>query len=123
MLHAGDFSNTGKLGEVVKFGAFMRALPHKHKIVIAVSVKFRVSPCRLLPVARPLALASQWVCWETLVDPAWKTTRRLRWSARYCLQGNHDLSFDRLSYPTTGPRFGHEPLVESSEALVGNVHI
>jgi len=36
LLHAGDFTNTGKLADIVKFSEFLKTLPHRHKIVIAV---------------------------------------------------------------------------------------
>ncbi|VDN22457.1 unnamed protein product [Cylicostephanus goldi] len=35
LIHAGDFTNYGDLGEVIKFNAEIGKLPHKHKIVIA----------------------------------------------------------------------------------------
>ncbi|CAI4227241.1 unnamed protein product [Auanema sp. JU1783] len=35
LIHAGDFTNGGDLGEVIKFNAEIGLLPHKHKIVIA----------------------------------------------------------------------------------------
>ena len=34
-VHAGDFSMRGQEKEVRAFGAFLRALPHRHKVVIA----------------------------------------------------------------------------------------
>eukprot|EP00116_Pleurobrachia_bachei_P017872 sb/3478134/ len=35
LLHAGDMTNAGTLGEFKKFRMLMESLPHKHKIVIA----------------------------------------------------------------------------------------
>ncbi|MCP9262430.1 Metallophosphoesterase domain-containing protein 1 [Dirofilaria immitis] len=35
LIHAGDFTNYGDIGEVIKFNAQIGNLPHKHKIVIA----------------------------------------------------------------------------------------
>jgi predicted phosphodiesterase len=35
LIHAGDFSNQGALSDVEKFNAWLGALPHRHKIVIA----------------------------------------------------------------------------------------
>ncbi|XP_050420013.1 metallophosphoesterase MPPED2-like [Adelges cooleyi] len=34
-IHAGDFTNSGSLDEVVEFNEWLGTLPHKHKIVIA----------------------------------------------------------------------------------------
>lgn len=34
-IHAGDFTSRGELREVAEFNAFLRGLPHKHKIVVA----------------------------------------------------------------------------------------
>ncbi|CAO4380361.1 unnamed protein product [Caenorhabditis nigoni] len=35
LIHSGDFTNCGDIGEVIKFNAEIGTLPHKHKIVIA----------------------------------------------------------------------------------------
>ena len=35
LLHAGDFSSSGRLREVEEFAEFIASQPHKHKIVIA----------------------------------------------------------------------------------------
>jgi Icc-related predicted phosphoesterase len=35
LIHAGDFTNQGTLEEVLGFERFFRALPHRHKIIIA----------------------------------------------------------------------------------------
>eukprot|EP01064_Diplonema_japonicum_P020110 TRINITY_DN2915_c0_g1_i1.p1 TRINITY_DN2915_c0_g1~~TRINITY_DN2915_c0_g1_i1.p1 ORF type:complete len:285 (+),score=32.37 TRINITY_DN2915_c0_g1_i1:86-940(+) len=35
LIHAGDFSNTGELKDIVDFNKWLNAQPHKHKIVIA----------------------------------------------------------------------------------------
>ncbi|VDL87239.1 unnamed protein product [Nippostrongylus brasiliensis] len=35
LIHAGDFTNYGDLGEVIKFNAEIGKLPHKYKLVIA----------------------------------------------------------------------------------------
>uniref|UniRef100_A0A0N5BLI2 Metallophos domain-containing protein n=1 Tax=Strongyloides papillosus TaxID=174720 RepID=A0A0N5BLI2_STREA len=35
LLHAGDFTNYGDIGEVIKFNAELGKLPHKYKVVIA----------------------------------------------------------------------------------------
>jgi hypothetical protein len=35
LIHAGDFTSTGKEHEVAQFNAWLGSLPHKHKIVIA----------------------------------------------------------------------------------------
>lgn len=35
LIHAGDFSSTGKLSEIEEFRSFMDSMPHKHKVVIA----------------------------------------------------------------------------------------
>ncbi|KAL4217095.1 Metallophosphoesterase mpped2 [Mactra antiquata] len=35
LLHAGDFTNVGKFGEIVDFNTFLGKMPHKVKIVIA----------------------------------------------------------------------------------------
>ena len=35
LVHAGDFCGQGTLAEVEAFAAFFRALPHRHKILIA----------------------------------------------------------------------------------------
>ncbi len=35
LIHAGDFCGSGRREQVVEFAAFFRALPHRHKIVIA----------------------------------------------------------------------------------------
>jgi len=35
LIHAGDFTNSGDLGEVIKFNADLAKLPHKYKVVIA----------------------------------------------------------------------------------------
>ncbi|CCD65658.1 UPF0046 protein C25E10.12 [Caenorhabditis elegans] len=35
LIHSGDFTNCGDIGEVIKFNAEIGSLPHKHKIVIA----------------------------------------------------------------------------------------
>jgi hypothetical protein len=35
LIHAGDFTNYGDVGEVINFNATMGTLPHKHKVVIA----------------------------------------------------------------------------------------
>lgn len=35
LLHAGDFTKKGTLGEVLAFNSFLRNLSHKHKVVIA----------------------------------------------------------------------------------------
>ena len=35
LLHAGDFSNIGQEGDVIKFNSFLGSLPHKYKVVIA----------------------------------------------------------------------------------------
>ena len=32
LLHAGDFSQTGKPGEIEKFRDWLLALPHRHKV-------------------------------------------------------------------------------------------
>uniref|UniRef100_A0A0N4Z3N7 Metallophos domain-containing protein n=1 Tax=Parastrongyloides trichosuri TaxID=131310 RepID=A0A0N4Z3N7_PARTI len=35
LLHAGDFTNFGDIGEIIKFNAELSKLPHKYKVVIA----------------------------------------------------------------------------------------
>jgi predicted phosphodiesterase len=35
LIHAGDLSRAGALEEIAEAGAFLRALPHRHKIVVA----------------------------------------------------------------------------------------
>lgn len=35
LIHAGDFSNVGSLGDCEGFGQFLASLPHPHKVVIA----------------------------------------------------------------------------------------
>ncbi|CAG9539017.1 unnamed protein product [Cercopithifilaria johnstoni] len=35
LIHAGDFTNYGDIGEVIKFNAQIGSLPHKHKVVVA----------------------------------------------------------------------------------------
>lgn len=35
LVHAGDMTNRGTFNEIARFGAELRALPHKHKVVIA----------------------------------------------------------------------------------------
>ena len=35
LIHAGDFSRSGKTKELIEFNAFLLAQPHRHKIVIA----------------------------------------------------------------------------------------
>ncbi|ELT98044.1 hypothetical protein CAPTEDRAFT_3300 [Capitella teleta] len=48
-LHAGDFTKVGRPGEVVDFNAFLKTLPHKHKIVIAGNHDLTFDPTFLDP--------------------------------------------------------------------------
>jgi predicted phosphodiesterase len=59
-LHAGDFSNTGKLSEVKLFESFLRMLPHPYKIVIAGNHEISFDPsCRLRMYGNAEQMAAQ----------------------------------------------------------------
>ena len=47
LVHAGDFCGRGTLVELEAFAAFFRALPHRHKILIAGNHDWLVRPTTL----------------------------------------------------------------------------
>lgn len=87
LIHAGDFSNVGLPKDVTALSEWLARLPYKHKIVIA-------GIHRLI-----FHHASSKKCSNSF----------------HATKGNHDLTFDPISYPMTWQRFGHPEQYDCNE--------